>query len=82
MEKPRNHLALAIWGLILFWPTAIASLVNSIRVNTLWSAGRYEEAEGASQAAYRWGKKSITIGIIIYASITTLVFLEAVIAGM
>lgn len=76
LEKPDTYLALSIWGLIMFWPTAIAAIINSVRVSTLWNAGRYEEAMGASQAAYRWGKKSVTIGIIIAAAITTFYLLE------
>lgn len=78
IEKPNNYLALSIWGLIMFWPTAIAAIINSVRVNTLWNSGHYEEAMGASQAAYRWGKKSITIGIIIVAVITTIYLLEMI----
>jgi hypothetical protein len=76
VEKPDTYLALSVWGLIMFWPTAIAAIINSVRVSTLWNAGRYEEAVGASQAAYRWGKKSITLGIVIMAVITIMYLLE------
>lgn len=78
VQKPNNYLGLAIAGLILFWPTAIAALVNAIRTNTLWDGGKQEEAVVASQAAHKWGKMSVIIGAIFWAIYITIIFIAVI----
>jgi len=69
-QRPSNYLALAIISTIMCClPSGIVSIVYSSKVNTLYEAGRYEEAERASKNAKTWGIVSIVVaavGILLY----------------
>jgi len=69
-QRPSNYLALAIISTVMCClPSGIVSIVYSSKVNTLYEAGRYEEAERASKNAKTWGIVSIVVaavGILLY----------------
>lgn len=66
IQKPSNHLVLAIISTILCClPLGIVSIIYAGKVDGLWSAGQYDEAESASKKARTWAIVSIITGIII-----------------
>ncbi len=66
-ECPSNHLALAIIGIILFWPTGIGALVKAILVKKRWAEARYGDAVWLSRGAKSLGITSIILGAVFTA---------------
>lgn len=64
-ECPSNHLALAIIGIILFWPMGIGALVKAIFVKIRWRQNRFGDAVWLSKGAKRLGIWSIILGVVI-----------------
>jgi hypothetical protein len=56
-----NHLALAIVGLVFFWPTGIPAIVYATRVDSKLVWGDIAGAWEASQKAKVWGWVSISL---------------------
>jgi hypothetical protein len=56
-----NHLALAIVGLVFFWPTGIPAIVYATRVDSRLVWGDIAGAWDASQKAKVWGWVSISL---------------------
>lgn len=55
VPPPNNYLVLAILTtLFCFPPFGIVSIVKATSVNTLWSQGRWAEAQAASASARTW----------------------------
>lgn len=79
-DKPSSNLALAIVSTILCClPLGIVSIVYAAKVDGLWMAGRYVEAQQASEKAKRWAIASM-VSIVVLTALYFLVF--AVILGM
>ncbi|MDT5350380.1 MAG: hypothetical protein QOH91_3667 [Mycobacterium sp.] len=70
-REPDNYLVWAILCTVLCClPFGIVSVVSAARVNSLWSDGRYDEAQKASKRAKRWAIAGAIIGSVIYAIAT------------
>lgn len=84
-QRPSNYLALAIISTVMCClPSGIVSIVYSSKVNTLYEAGRYEEAERASKNAKTWGIVSIVVaavGILLYLLIFGIAIFGAMASG-
>jgi hypothetical protein len=75
-----NHLAWAIVSIFLFWPTAIAAVVNATRVDSLAVMGDINGAQLASAKALKFCKIStwlFGIWIVLYATIMIIVAVAA-----
>lgn len=72
---PSSHTAWAIWGLLLFFPLGIPSLVYSTRVYPLWAAGNVPGAHDASVEAKRWGKIAVIVGSVLWGVVFLYIFL-------
>lgn len=69
--KPDNYLAFAIVSTILFFaPTGIVAIVKASQVDSLWAAGKYEEALAMSASAKKFSKISLFIGLGILGFFT------------
>ena len=67
-NPPGNYLAPAILTtLFCCLPFGIVSIVKASQVNSLWSSGRYEEAQRASADAKRWAWISFASGAAVIA---------------
>jgi hypothetical protein len=67
-NPPGNYLAPAILTtLFCCLPFGIVSIVKASQVNSLWSSGRYEEAQRASADAKRWAWISFACGAVVIA---------------
>ncbi len=63
-ECPKNHLVLAIIGIILFFPLGIPAVTNASNVYPSWLQGDRERAHRHSRAAQRFGLFAIIAGVI------------------
>ena len=64
-RKPENLLPWAILTTILCClPTGIVAIVYATKVDGLWSAGNYQEAENAAKNARLWTFISLGVGLI------------------
>jgi hypothetical protein len=61
-----DHIGWAVAGLILFWPTGIAAIVNSTRVGSMALRGDIAGAREASRKAKKFGKISMWVCIAIF----------------
>ena len=76
-NPPGNYLAPAILTtLFCCLPFGIVSIVKASQVNSLWSSGRYEEAQRASADAKRWAWISFASGAVVIA-----IYLVAIISS-
>jgi hypothetical protein len=67
--KPKNHLALSILATIFCClPFGIPAIVFAAKVDNLWNAGKYQEAEDASRKARTWMLVSIILGAVAVIS--------------
>ncbi|XP_065890593.1 proline-rich transmembrane protein 1-like [Dysidea avara] len=65
-DRPPNYLALSLVNLLCCcFPIGIAALIYSLRVDSEYSAGNYQEARRASNTARSLNIAGITVGIII-----------------
>ena len=63
--KPSNYLVWAILSTIFCClPFGIVSIVYAAKVDNLWNAGKYYEAEDASRKAKIWMLVAVIIGVI------------------
>ena len=83
VTKPETNLVWAILSTLLCClPLGIVSIVYATKVDTLWSAGRYQEACEASKSAKNWalaGAITGIVGVLIYivlVAVGTLAVLE------
>lgn len=69
-QKPDNNLVWAILCTVLCcMPLGIVAIIKATSVDTLWTAGKYDEAEKAAQDARKWaiiGAVSGFVAITIY----------------
>ena len=72
LAKPDSNL---VWGIVailstffcgafLCLPFGVASIIKALKVDSLWSAGRYQEAYDAAKSAKKWA----LAGIILYVA--------------
>jgi hypothetical protein len=66
MARPSNYLAWAIVSVILCWPVAIAALIKSTRVDRLWLAGRYHEAQESSNTTKTLCLVATVLGAVLF----------------
>lgn len=67
-KKPSTYLVHSILvTLFCCLPFGIVAIVMSSRVDSLYYAGRYQEAEAASKSALLWGQLSFFLPVVIYA---------------
>jgi hypothetical protein len=68
--QPNNHLVLAILVTVFCgcpsFILGIIGIVKAAHVNSLWSQGRYAEAQAAADAAKKWSIWGIIIGVVIF----------------
>ncbi|HTX97222.1 MAG TPA: CD225/dispanin family protein [Mycobacterium sp.] len=65
-REPDNYLVWAILSTVLCClPLGIVSIVYSTKVSSLWSQGRYAEAQAAAENAKKWAIISAIVGVII-----------------
>ena len=64
-ECPPNHLAIAIIGVILFWPLGLSAIIKACLVKKRWNEGRRGDAVWLSEGAKRWGYIASLIGVVI-----------------
>jgi hypothetical protein len=65
-NPPGNYLAPAILTtLFCCLPFGIVSIVKASQVNSLWSSGRYDEAQRASADAKRWAWIAFGSGLVV-----------------
>ncbi len=73
--EPDNYLVWAILTTVLCClPLGIVSLVYSTKVSGLWTQGRYDEAQAASNNAKKWAIISAITGVVFYVAIVVLWF--------
>lgn len=66
-ECPKTWMVESILVTILCClPLGIVGIVNAAKVNSLYSAGKYDEALRASNEAGKWTKIGAGIGIAVY----------------
>ncbi|BBZ46304.1 CD225/dispanin family protein [Mycobacterium parmense] len=76
-REPDNYLVWAILCTVLCClPLGIVSIVYSSKVSSLWTQGRYAEAQGAANNAKKWaiigaivGAVGAVIGVVLYFSL-------------
>ena len=78
--KPHSGLTLAIISTILCClPLGIVAILRAVKVNRLWEAGFYRDAERYASSAKRWAIFAIIIGAIVnIAAFCCFVFYVAV----
>ncbi len=65
MPRPNNYLAFAIISTILCcMPAGVVSIVYAAKVDSLWSQGRYDEAQAASNKAKTWAIVSLVVALV------------------
>lgn len=65
-EKPDTYMVWAILTtLFCCLPLGVVSIVYASKVDTLYFAGRYDEAEDASRNAANWALWSAIVGVIV-----------------
>lgn len=66
MTKPPNYIALSLINLLCCcWPLGIVGLIYSLKVDSEFAAGRYEEARQASDSARNINYVGIGIGTFL-----------------
>ena len=69
-QKPDNNLVWAILSTVLCcMPLGIVAIIKATSVDTLWTAGKYDEAQKAADDARKWaiiGAISGAVVIVIY----------------
>lgn len=79
--KPDNFMVWAVLSTIFCClPFGIVSIVQASKVNGLWYAGRYDEAEEAAASARSWFWWSFTLGLI--SGIISMIYYAVVIGAM
>jgi hypothetical protein len=79
VPKIPNHLGWSIVSIFLFWPTAIAAIVNSTRVDSLAIMGDVPGAQLASAKALKFCKISTWIfGVYIAIYILAMIIIAVV----
>lgn len=64
--KPNSGFTLAIISTILCcWPLGIVAILRAVKVNRLWEAGFYKEAERYASSAKRWAIFAMIAGVIV-----------------
>ncbi len=77
--RPKNYLVESILATIFCClPFGVAGIVFASRVNSAYDRGDYDEAEQASQDAWKWTKISIIIGVVV----GVLSFVGGIVGGM
>jgi Interferon-induced transmembrane protein/TIR domain len=75
--KPDNYLVFAIiTTIICCLPLGIVSIIHSTKVDNLWNAGRYEDAQTASKQAKQFAIYAAIAGVIVIG-----LYLLLVVAG-
>lgn len=64
-----NNMTMSIVSIFLFWPVAIAAIVNASKVNPLLQQGNYAAAQEAAAQSKKWSKLAIIIGLVFYGLI-------------
>lgn len=65
--RPSSYLPAAIIAMVMcLIPFGLMSLLRSIKVNTFWDAGRYDEANEYSASAKRWAIAGIIVGGVLF----------------
>lgn len=73
--KPSSHMALAIiTTLMCCLPTGIVAIVKSGKVDSLYFAGRYDEAVEASKSSMNWSIAGIVISLIAWLAYILMIF--------
>jgi hypothetical protein len=73
--EPDNYLVWAILTTVLCClPLGIVSLVYSTKVSGLWTQGRYDEAQTASNNAKKWAIISAIVGVVVLVASVVLWF--------
>jgi hypothetical protein len=74
--KPKSFLALSILATIFCClPFGIPAIVFAAKVDNLWAAGLYAEAEEASRKAKVWTIVSIITGVVLGFAYSILVYM-------
>ena len=74
--KPKSNLVLAILSTIFCClPLGIPAIVFAAKVDNLWNAGQYAEAEDASRKARNWMLASIITGVVWVIICTIITFM-------
>ena len=72
--QPSSHMALAIiTTLMCCLPTGIVAIMKSSKVDSLYFAGRYDEAVDASKSSMNWSIAGIVISLIGWIAYVLLV---------
>ena len=80
--KPKSYLVLGILTTILCCiPFGIVSIIQASKVDNLWNAGRYNEAQTASNKARNWAIAAMATSLISTILYIVLVAL-GVVAGL
>ena len=65
--KPNNYLALSIITTVMCcMPLGIVSIIKSTKVDGLYHAGKYQEAEETSKSAKNWALAGIIPMVVFY----------------
>ena len=74
LPQPSTHMALAIiTTLMCCLPTGIVAIMKSSKVESLYYAGRYDEAVDASKSSMNWSIAGIVISLIGWLAYVLLV---------
>ncbi len=74
VPQPSSHMALAIiTTLMCCLPTGIVAILKSSKVDSLYFAGRYDEAVEASKSSMNWSIAGIVISLIGWIAYVLLV---------
>lgn len=65
-QKPPNYLGWAIGCIFLFWPVAIAAIINATKVDPAWQMGNVAEAQQKSNSAKTFCMVSTIIGVLVF----------------
>lgn len=67
LVAPDTYILLAVFStLFCFFPLGIFAIINSIKVNSLWKQGQYEQARIASDKAIKYGQLGLIVGGLIW----------------
>lgn len=80
--KPKSFLVLSILATVFCClPFGIIAIVQSAKVDNLWNAGQYVEAQTASRKARNWVIAAAAVGIVVSILYVVLVAMGAI-AGL
>lgn len=80
---PKNYLAESILVTIFCcMPFGIVGIIKAARVGSLYSQGRYQEAQNASRSAWKWCKWGFLITLSIYLLVFALMFVAFIAEGV